>query len=335
MGKMEAPLEVGIVPAGQWGLVLGDIAKKNRHNVTLYLRDPQDLKRFQITRTSKKFPNLTFSEGIQATDNLAETVVGKDLLVLAPPSTQMRSLVGRISQYLGSETLIVSATKGMEQGSNLLMSEIIKDEIPYIGDRIGAISGPNLAKELAYEGKAATDIGLTNFDYAKIVQAVFHNGTLRVYPRHDLRGVEIAGVLKNVLTIAAGISDGLGYGQSTKASLFARAMNEMVTIGTALGGEKDTFTLGQAGAGDLSLCFGSQESRNNQAGFMIARGYSPEQVLEELGTVEGIFSVLPVWELAYAQGLDVPIVQGVKSVVHDGLDPKKAVEILMSRPVRF
>lgn len=334
MAKAEK-LNVLITPPGSWGLALATVIDaKNSHQVTVGFRDPDSYYRFSRSRLNHRLPKLYFPESIQATCDMPSALDEADVLVLAPPARYMRNVAKSISPHLNTDRtrLIVLATKGMEQESNLLMSEVIREELPNLGDKIGAISGPNLADELAYGGRAATDFGHLNPEHYPIAREVFHNGTLRVYPVRDLRGVELGGTLKNIQAIAAGICDGLEQGFSAKASLFSRAFIEMKTLGVALGAEAETFD-GVSGSGDLTLCFGA--GRNYKAGVLLARGRPPESIIEELRTVEGFYSVKPVCEMAAQVDVEVPIMDAVNAIVYCGLKPMEAAKMLMSRPVRF
>ncbi|MFN7171914.1 MAG: NAD(P)H-dependent glycerol-3-phosphate dehydrogenase [Fimbriimonadaceae bacterium] len=319
---------VAIYGAGSWGTALSWLLAKNGVDVLLWGRSSEVAGWIEGHHANfRYFPDLTLPGNVRATSDLGLTR-GADVKVLALPSSTVREVLEQLPPLDG---LIVIASKGFGQNGELisdLVCSMSPTAIPV------ALSGPNLANEIIEGIPTAAVAASPDEDSAKRVQKLFSSESFRVYLSTDIRGVELAGALKNVLAIAAGMSDGLGFGDNTKGALLARGLNEIARLGCSRGARLETF-MGLAGVGDLFATANSKLSRNYRVGFALGRGNSLEKAIEDVGQIaEGVPTALLADHMARAKGLELPLVSSVSAIIQGRLDPRSAVEQLMTRNAR-
>lgn len=280
-------------------------------------------------------PDIRLPYGLRATADPEAAVEDAEVVILAVPSHGFREVFSKIAAAIPPQTPLLSLVKGIEQGSNQSMTQVIA---AVDGNRdprlVGVLTGPNLAREVAIGQPAAAVIGMRDEASAMAVQAALMDPTFRIYTNTDVVGCELAGALKNVMALAAGMARGLGFGQNTLAALITRALAELTRLGTAMGGRAETFA-GLAGMGDLIATCQSDQSRNNRVGMELARGKKLDAIISEMNMVaEGVKTVTPVLELAAEHGVETPIASQVSQVLHHGVHPRDAVLTLMTREAR-
>ena len=279
-------------------------------------------------------PGIPLPPGLRSTSDVAEAVDGADVVIMAVPSHGFRTVIETIRPSIPVDIPIVSLTKGIETGTLLRMTQIVVEVLQADPDRVGVLTGPNLAREIALGQPAAAVIAMRDTDTATVLQHLLMSPTFRVYTNPDVAGCESAGALKNVMAIAAGMAHGLGYGDNSKAALVTRALAELTRLGIALGGKPLTFA-GLAGMGDLiATCF-SEQSRNRQVGVELGRGKSIDQIVADMHMVaEGVKTTEAVLALAKRHGVDMPIAASVGAVLYDGGKPADMVKHLMTREAK-
>ncbi len=280
-------------------------------------------------------PDIRLPYGLRATTDPEVAVEDAEVVIMAVPSHGFREVFSKIAPAIPPQTPLLSLVKGIEQGSNQSMTQVIA---AVDGNRdprlVGVLTGPNLAREVAIGQPAAAVIGMRDEASAMAVQAALMDPTFRIYTNTDVVGCELAGALKNVMALAAGMARGLGFGQNTLAALITRALAELTRLGTAMGGRAETFA-GLAGMGDLIATCQSDQSRNNRVGMALARGKKLDAIINEMNMVaEGVKTVTPVLELAAEHGVETPIASQVSQVLHHGVHPRDAVLTLMTREAR-
>lgn len=328
--------KIGVLGAGSWGATLASLLAEKGCQVTLWEFDPDKAKELSSWRTLSFFPQLTIPKDILITSDLAQAVGDKDIILFVVPSHTLRDVAKKVSaQRMDlSHTIIVSATKGIENNSLKRMSEIISAEISDVGNRIVALSGPTHAEEVAQKIPTIATAASLNSEAALITQETFMTPFFRVYTNPDIIGVETGGALKNIFAIAAGIGDGLGLGDNTKAAIVTRGLRELVQLGVKMGGQRSTY-FGLTGLGDLIVTCFSQHSRNRAIGEKIGRGKSIPQAEKELVMVaEGVKTTQSAYELGIHYGIELPITNQVYQVIYQGKSPKKAVQELMMREAK-
>jgi glycerol-3-phosphate dehydrogenase (NAD(P)+) len=290
-----------------------------------------DLNRYH--RNEDYLPAIRLPENLQATPDLLEAVKGAEVVVMGVPSHGWRAILKQLSEELPRMDAVVSLTKGLEEGTNLRMSEVLFEECPDLAtDRFAMLSGPNIAKEIARKMPAATVIACEDAERAERIQACFHQPYFRVYTNTDVVGTELGGAIKNIVAIAAGIADTLGFGDNARAALMTRGLAELTRLGVRLGGQPMTFA-GLAGMGDMVVTCISKYSRNRRVGKELGKGRHIEDVVAEMKMVaEGVKTCRPMLELGRSVDAWMPITEGVVSVVHDRVTPDRFVADLLSRP---
>ena len=322
-------MNVTILGSGSWGTALSLLLSDNGHRVTLWSRHSEKAAQMSRTRVNPLLPQRELPQSISITSDLS-CVETADLVVLAPPSFAVRDTARAAAAHLRPGTILVSVSKGIEKGSHLRMSQLIEQEVG-AAFPVVALSGPSHAEEVAISLPTGCVAACRDKTAAETVQDVFMSRRFRVYSSPDIVGVEICGAMKNVVALCCGISDGMGYGDNTKALLLTRSMLEMSRLGRALGGTEGTFS-GLAGMGDLIVTCTSMHSRNRRAGILIGQGKSAQEAVEEIGeVVEGYYAARSVREIADSLSLDLPICDAVYHVLYDGHDPRESVDRLMSR----
>lgn len=324
-----------VVGAGSWGTTVAAILAENV-DVVLWARDPELASRIDTVHENDRYlPGIVLPDRLHATADLEAACRGTDVLVMGVPSHGFRAVLTDAAGVITDDTPIVSLSKGVEQGTNLRMTEVVGDVLrSHARDRIGVLTGPNLAREVAEGQPTASVIAMGDSDTAAALQRVFMGRAFRVYTNPDVVGCEIAGALKNVVAIAAGIAAGLGYGDNTKAALITRGLAELARLGVALGGEPLTFS-GLAGMGDLVATCTSDKSRNRRVGVELGRGRKLDDIVAETNMVaEGVKSTGAVLELAALHGVDMPIATLVAAVLYEGATPADLVPALMLREAK-
>ncbi len=327
-------MKIGVIGAGGWGTTVAEMLGKKGFNITLWSHSERTANAIKQWNE-----NIFYLKGVKlghiekVTTKIEEAISGKDLLVLAVPAQKLRSVI--LKTRPDSEPIAVNLAKGIENETNKRMSEVIKEiwrNLPE--ENIVTLSGPNFAIEIAREMPAATVIGGSSENVLKEVQKIFSTGYFRIYYTTDIIGVELGGSLKNVLAIGAGISDGLGFGDSSKASLIVRGTAELIRFGSKLGGKRETF-YGLSGIGDLIATSFSRNSRNRWAGEEIGKGRTKEEI-EQLTTkaVEGLYTVKSVFEEKEKSGIYMPITDAIYRIIYEKKNPKTALENLMKRPMK-
>jgi glycerol-3-phosphate dehydrogenase (NAD(P)+) len=316
---------VAVLGAGAWGTSIASVLAA-RLEVTLWARDPAQAEAIARTRRNERYlRGIDIPSSVKVTSDLAEAS-SADLLLAATPVAGLRELLKKLKK----DASLVWLCKGFEEGTGLLPHQIVEQTLGAAA-RCGALSGPSFAEEVARGLPCALTLAARDAGFAREAAAIVHGGRMRVYYSADLVGVEIGGAVKNVMAIAAGISDGLGLGYNARAALITRGLAEIARLGAALGGTLETF-MGLAGAGDLILTATGDLSRNRRVGLQLAQGLSVEKILQDLGHVaEGVHSAREVAKLAKARGVDMPVTDAVNAVLQGTLLPKAAVEQLLAR----
>ncbi|KQR24391.1 glycerol-3-phosphate dehydrogenase [Agreia sp. Leaf335] len=314
---------VTVLGAGSWGTTFAKILADGGSDVTLWARRPELAREIsEAKRNSDYLPGINLPLSVTATSSLAEALAGAEMVFVSIPSQSLRDNLAAIKPLLPPDALVISLMKGVEKKSGLRMSEVIELGLEIDRDRIAVASGPNLALEIAKEQPTAAVISSQSLETAQRVAMVASNRYFRSFVNVDVIGTEFGGVLKNLIAVAIGIVDGVGYGENTKASIITRGLAEMTDFAVAYGAQADTLA-GLAGLGDLIATSSSSLSRNNTAGRLLGQGYSFADVVKSMQqTAEGLASVAPILELASAKGVDMPIVKQVSEVLAGTLNPR-------------
>ena len=324
---------VGVLGAGSWGTALSVLLTENGHQVTVWSIDENEVKMLNEKREHElKLPGVKLPDSLVITGNMEDTIRGRDFLVLAVPSPFTRSTAKKMAPYVADGQIIVDVAKGIEESTPLTLTKQIEQEIPQAD--VAAPSGPSHAEEVGRKLPTTCVIGAKTRKTAEYLQSMFISPVFRVYTSPDILGIELGGSLKNVIALAAGIADGLGYGDNTKAALITRGIAEIARLGVKMGGKIETFT-GLTGIGDLIVTCASVHSRNRKAGYLIGQGMSMQEAMDEVKmVVEGVYSAKAAAKLAEKYGVSMPIVDEVNAVLFDGKSPAEAVNDLMMRESR-
>ncbi|RBY96661.1 glycerol-3-phosphate dehydrogenase [Blastococcus sp. TF02-8] len=324
-----------VLGAGSWGTTFAKVLADAGCDVVLHARRPELAKAITDEAENADYlPGVRLPERLRATSDPAEALLDADVVVLAVPSQSLRDNLTAWRDLLPPDATLLSLMKGIELGTTKRMSEVIQEITGAGPERVAALSGPNLAREIAEEQPAATVIACPDADRAAQLQAACHTSYFRPYTNPDLVGCELGGAVKNVIALSCGIAEGLGFGDNTRASLITRGLAETARLGIALGAELTTFA-GLAGLGDLVATCSSPLSRNRTFGEKLGRGMTVEEVQQSTRqTAEGVKSCRSVLDLARAQGVDVPITEAVVRVCHEGETPAKVVREMMSREAK-
>jgi glycerol-3-phosphate dehydrogenase (NAD(P)+) len=327
-------MNFAVIGAGSWGIALAWRLFNNGAKVTIWARSEKTVENLRINREDKdKLPGVILDASIEITNNMEEALKDKDMIVITVPSTAVRDVCVKMRPYLSStedaQKIIVNCAKGIEKDTLMLMSDVILDELP--GCDVTVLSGPSHAEEVGKGLPTTIVVGAFTSESAQKVQDVFMSEEFRVYTSPDMLGIETGGALKNVIALAAGVLDGLGYGDNAKAALITRGIAEMSRLGEAMGGRFETFS-GLSGIGDLVVTCASMHSRNRRAGILIGQGKTMEEAVAEVKmVVEGINSAAAALELAKKYEVEMPIVEQVNEVLFNGKTARDAVRDLMMR----
>ena len=321
---------IGILGGGSWGTALAILLANKNYEAEMWLRDDNQLKVMEDSGVNKKYlPEVDLPENLKLTNDLEKVILNKDIILIATPTHGVREILNKSRTYIKPGQIIVNIAKGVENESLLRISQIVKEILP--NNKYAVLSGPSHAEEVAKDMPTTVVVASDDKSVAKYVQDVFMTSNFRVYTNSDVIGVELAGALKNIIALGAGISDGLNYGDNTKAALMTRGMFEMARLGQEMGGKADTFS-GLAGIGDLIVTCTSMLSRNRRAGILIGKGMKTDDVIKEIGmVVEGIKTTKSVFELAEKHKVEMPITKEIYGVIYNGNDVRQSVNNLMIR----
>ena len=327
------PMKIAVVGAGAWGTALAAHAARKDHEVMLWAREPE-----VVRDVNEHAENRLFLEGValprslRASSDAAAVLAGAEIVILVPPSAFLRNVASGIGEHIETSARVVIASKGIEEKSLQLMTEVVAEALPgRSADELCALSGPSFAREVASGLPTDVVVASRSVDAAGAVAEALHSPMFRVYTSQDPIGVEVGGAMKNVLAIAAGACDGLGMGTNARAALVTRGLSEMARLGVALGGDPLTF-MGLSGVGDLILTSTGALSRNRALGMKVAEGAEPAKYLASQRTVaEGYLTARAAWRLAQKHGVDVPITEQVYHVLHEGRPLLDAMKLLLTR----
>lgn len=322
--------KIGVLGGGSWGSALAILLGKKNYQVNMWMRRQDQIDEIRETGYNGRYlPGARFPENLKVTGDIEETIRDKDIILMSVPTHGVREVLNMAKDYIKKDQIIVNVSKGIENHSLLRISQIVEEISP--GTKYAVLSGPSHAEEVARDLATTVVSASKDKKIAEYVQDSFITPNFRVYTNPDVIGVELGAALKNVIALGAGISDGLEFGDNTKAALMTRGMFEMSKLGLALGARAETFS-GLAGMGDLIVTCTSMHSRNRRAGILIGQGYSPDQAIEEVGmVVEGIKTTKSAYELAKTHGIEMPITSELYQVLYEGADVNYSVSNLMQR----
>lgn len=324
--------KIGVIGSGTWGTALAVLLTGNGHEVELWSAVPAEVEALTATRRHPNLGDTPIPEKIRVTGDLEQAMKDKELLVLSVPSVYVRETAHRMAPFLKEGQVITNVAKGIEDTTLKNLSEIIEEELP--AARVTVLSGPSHAEEVSRGLPTTCVAGAHRRQDAELVQNLFMSPVFRVYTSPDMLGIELGGALKNVIALAAGIADGLGCGDNTKAALITRGIAEITRLGTAMGGSPETFS-GLTGIGDLIVTCASMHSRNRRAGILIGKGYTMDEAMKEVKmVVEGVYSARAARALSKKYQVSMPIVEQVNEVLFDGKPAKDALDDLMLRDRR-
>lgn len=324
--------KISVIGSGGWGIALTILLHKNGHDLTIWSFDKKEAEELKKTRQNKtKLPNILLPEDIKVTNDLKETVDDKDILILAVPSKAIRSVSKSLKNIIKDNQIIVNVAKGLEEDTLETMTDIIEEELKDKNPKVAVLSGPSHAEEVGRGIPTTCVVSAHNKELTLYLQNIFMNPSFRVYTSPDMLGVEIGGALKNVIALAAGIADGLNYGDNTKAALITRGIKEISSLGVAMGGEQSTF-YGLTGLGDLIVTCASMHSRNRRAGILLGQGKTLDEAIKEVNmVVEGVYSAKSALMAAKKYNVEIPIIEQVNAVLFENKNAAEAVNELMIR----
>ena len=326
--------KVSLIGSGSWGCALAHLLACNGHDVIIWSFDESEASMINEYHEHKdKLPGVVLQENVRATTSMKEACDGRDFLVMSTPSVFVRATARALAPFVPDGMIIVSVSKGIEEATLKTLSEQLKEEIPQA--EIAALSGPSHAEEVGREIPTAVVVGAERKETAVYLQKMFMNEEFfRVYTSPDILGIELGGSLKNVIALAAGMADGLGCGDNTKAALITRGISEITRLGLKLGGQAETFA-GLAGIGDLIVTCASNHSRNHNAGYLIGQGATYQEAMDQVKmVVEGVYSAKAARALADREDVSMPIVETVNKILFEGMSAAEGVKALMMRDRR-
>ena len=323
-------MKIGILGSGTWGTAIANMLANNGHDVVLYGKKNEEIVFLKQNHTHPNLKGCVLSEKIVFTNSLQEGCLNQEVVVFAMPSVYVRENAEEAKPFIPKDAIIVTVAKGIEADSLLTMSEVIEDVIGK-NNPIVALSGPTHAEEVAIGLPTLIVSCCKDIKVAEKIQDTFSNNVLRVYTNTDIHAVELCGALKNIIALAAGMSDGMGFGDNAKAAIITRGLAEITRLGLTLGGNQTTF-FGLTGIGDIVVTATSTHSRNHNAGYLLGQGKSLDETLKEVGmVVEGVNALVAAKQLSNKYHVEMPIVNAVYSVIYEGVNPKEAVVKLFNR----
>jgi len=329
-------MRIAVIGAGSWGTTLANLLAKKGMDTVLWAYEPDLAERMRATRSNDLFlAGVRLDQRLTFSNDLFAAAVGRQVIVLVSPSQVMRPVVEQLRPHLAADSLLVSAAKGIENRSLLLMSEVLEEVLgPAVANRCSYLSGPSFAKEVAAELPTAVAVAASDADVACCIQELFRTDYFRVYTNADVIGVEMGGAIKNVIALAAGVSDGLGFGHNARAALINRGLVEMARLGVAKGAQAETFA-GLAGMGDLVLTCTGDLSRNRTVGIELGRGRKLGDILAGMRMVaEGVKTTESAYQLGQKLGVVMPITEQMYQILYNDKEPRQAVSELMHRQPR-
>ena len=326
--------KVSVIGAGSWGTALASLLHKNGHEVTVWSILADEIEMLKKNHEHlDKLPGVKLPEDMIFTTDLKEAVEEKEVLVLAVPSPFTRSTSAKMREFVAPGQIIVNVAKGVEESTLMTLSEIIEEEVPQA--EVAVLSGPSHAEEVGRGIPTAIVVGAKKRNTAEMLQSMFMNDVFRVYTSSDVLGIELGGALKNVVALAAGIADGLGYGDNSKAALITRGITEIARLGMAMGAKFETFC-GLTGIGDLIVTCASMHSRNRRAGILIGQGKTMDEAMAEVKmVVEGVYSAKAALGLAKKYDIQLPVIEQVNKVLFENKPADEAVKDLMLRDAKI
>lgn len=324
--------KIGVIGAGSWGTALAVLLSNNGHEVTMWSKLPSEIDMLKNNRQLASLEGVILPDSVLVEADLQKAMEDKDLLVLAVASAYIRSTARLMKEFLKDGQIIVNVAKGIEETTLCTMSEVISDELPTAD--VAVLSGPSHAEEVGKGIPTTIVVGAATRKTAELVQEYFMSKVFRVYVSPDIKGIELGAALKNVIALAAGIADGLDYGDNTKAALITRGIAEITRLGTKMGCKAETFA-GLSGIGDLIVTCASMHSRNRRAGILLGKGLPLDEVIKEVKmVVEGVYSAKAALKLAREYNVEMPIIEQVNAILFEGKAPADAVSDLMLRDKR-
>ncbi|MCI9086173.1 MAG: NAD(P)H-dependent glycerol-3-phosphate dehydrogenase [Clostridia bacterium] len=326
-------MKIAVIGSGGWGTAIAILLSSRGHDVYLWSWIQEETDRLSRDRENKEFlPNVKFPDTIYCTHDMQKCTENAELIITAAPSPATRTTAKQLAPYVSNGQKIVNISKGLEEGTLLRLSEVYKQEIPQ--SDVSVMSGPSHAEEVSCGLPTTNVVASDSIETAKQIQDIFMGEMFRVYTSTDVTGVELGGALKNVIALCAGISDGLGYGDNTKAALMTRGLAEIARLGKAMGADERTF-MGLSGVGDLIVTCTSMHSRNRRAGILIGQGKTLQETLDEVHmVVEGVNTATAAYEMAKKYNVTMPIVTEAYNILFNGTDARSAVLNLMTREKR-
>lgn len=327
---------IGAIGAGSWGTTLANLLAEKGHHVDLWVREEDVYKQIKTDRINKTFlPDMKLVPALNPVRTYEEALADKDIAMMVVPSHVFRDVLNNMKPYLRPEIKLIAATKGIENDTLKIMSQVVEDVLPEeYADYFACLAGPSFAREVIVKQPTAVTIACRDPGHAEILQRLFSTEFFRVYSSDDLIGVQLCGALKNVIAIAAGAADGLGFGLNARAALITRGLAEITRLGVAMGANPMTFA-GLSGIGDLVLTATGDLSRNRTVGLKIGQGMTIEEITSGMNMVaEGVKTSVSSYELAKKTGIEMPIINQVYEILYQGKDPKKAVKELMTRELK-
>ena len=324
--------KIAVIGSGSWGIALSVYLASQGNKVNVWSFAEEEINLINNEKKCKFLPNITLPENIYATSDFKEVIDDAEIILHVTPSKFVRNTIQQYKQYVKENQPIIMCSKGFEPVTELTLDEVIKQEIP--NAKCGVLSGPSHAEEVSINVPTALVIASEHEDVILKIREIFKSNIIRIYSSKDVKGVEIGGALKNIIAFCAGIAVGLNLGDNTFAALATRGLVEITRLGTAMGAEEKTF-YGLTGLGDLIVTCGSVHSRNRRAGEMIGKGFTIEEARKEIGmTIESVDNIDVAYSLAKKYNVEMPIVNAVYNVLYNGLDPKEAVNQLMTRELK-
>lgn len=326
-------MKIAVIGSGGWGTAIAILLANKNYDVYLWSWIQEETDRLNADRENREFlPGVSFPEKITCSHNMEKCVKDADIIVTAAPSPATRTTAKQLSKCVSDGQIIVNISKGLESDTLFRLSQVYAEEIPQA--KIAVMSGPSHAEEVSRQLPTTNVVACEDIKIAEFIQDVFMNENFRVYTSRDIIGVELGGSLKNVIALCAGISDGLGYGDNTKAALMTRGLAEITRLGCAMGAEANTF-MGLSGVGDLIVTCTSMHSRNRRAGILLGEGKTLQETLDEVHmVVEGVNTANAAYTLGKKYGVEMPIVEEAYNVLYNGRSAKDAVNSLMTREKR-
>jgi len=329
-------MNIAVIGAGSWGTTLADLLARKGNQVTLWAYEADLVERMSANRVNDLYlPDTVLHENLAFSSDLPQTVTDREVVLLVPPSQVMAGLIRIAAPHFSEDVLIISASKGIETETLRMMSEVLEDELPAARhEGLTFLSGPSFAKEVAAGMPTAVVVASRDPQQVLRAQQIMSTESFRTYTNNDIIGVELGGALKNVIALAAGVADGLGFGYNSRAALITRGLAEITRLGIAKGARPDTFA-GLAGMGDLVLTCTGDLSRNRSVGIELGRGRSLEEIMSGMNMVaEGVKTTLSTYRLAVKLGVEVPITEQMYRILYEGKPPRQAVSDLMARDIK-